>query len=171
MKKLNQITLILAGTLSLMAANVSAGNPPKNGDAPFNSCFGEGKFDGDAYVTFKNANETDAIVCLVNVKTSETVRNMFIGAGKNITMNEIPSGKYYLKVYYGNNWNTEKQNFCGTTGAFEDDERFQKSDQKKDYVVIENTKQSYTIGTITLYGVVDGNMSSTPMSAQDFFTK
>lgn len=141
----------------------------KNGDSPLNSCFGEGKSQGNAYITFKNSNETDAIVCLVNYSNDKTIRNEYIKAGTDYTMRKIPSGTYFLKVYYGNDWNSEKQNFCGSNGGFNFDESFSKSDGVGDLIKIENTKSRYTTGTITLYKVANGNMSSEQIDEQEFF--
>ena len=86
-------------------------------------------------------------------------------------MNNIPSGTYYLKVYYGNDWNPSLENFCGTKGAFESDTHFSKSDRYSDYITVENNDYSYTTGTITLYSVANGNMSTQSTSESDFFNK
>lgn len=143
-----------------------------NGDAPFNSCFGEGKFDGNSWIMFKNDEntQTDAIVCLVDVSSGKTIRNGYIHRNVAWQMSNIPSGTYYLRVYYGNDWNPKKQNACGTTGAFERDEFFSKSDNPKDYLVIENTSSGYTTGTVTLYRVANGNMESEPINEAEFFS-
>ena len=140
-----------------------------NGDSPLNSCFGEGKFKGSAYITFKNSNETDAIVCLVDYSTNKTIRNEYIKAGTDYTMRKIPTGTYFLKAYYGNDWNNTKQNFCGSSGGFNFDESFSKSDGVGDLISIENSRSGYTTGTITLYKVENGNMSSEQINEQEFF--
>ncbi|MDR3118129.1 MAG: hypothetical protein LBU44_01690 [Mediterranea sp.] len=145
------------------------GNQLSNGSSPLDGCFGKGRYSGQAWITFKNSNASDAIVCLVRVSSEKTIRNEYIRAGTNFTMNNIPSGTYYLKVYYGNDWNPTKENFCGTKGAFDSDERFSKSDNYSDYIEIENLEYSYTTGEITLYTVANGNMSLERMSASEFF--
>lgn len=144
-------------------------NSLENGDSPLNDCFGNGKFQGNAYITFKNSNETDAIVCLVNYYTDKTIRNEYIQAGTDYTMSKIPSGTYFLKVYYGNDWNINKSNFCGSKGGFNFDENFSKSDGYNDLIEIENSSTSYTTGTITLYKVANGNMNSEQINASEFF--
>ncbi len=145
------------------------GNQLKNGASPLNGCFGKGKFGGQAYITFMNSNSTDAIVCLVSVYNSKTIRNEYIRAGQNYTMKNIPTGTYFLKVCYGNDWNPKMENFCGTKGAFESDVHFSKSENPSDYISIENSEYSYTTGTITLYSVQDGNMSTQSSSQEEFF--
>lgn len=146
------------------------GNQLKNGASPLDDCFGKGKYAGQAWITFDNSNASDAIVCLVSVSSGKTVRNEYICAGSNFTMSNIPSGTYFLKVYYGNDWNPTKENFCGTLGAFDTDGHFSKSDSPNDYVEVNNTDLSYTTGSITLYSVPNGNMSTEATTAVDFFT-
>lgn len=145
------------------------GNQLSNGASPLDGCFGKGKYSGQAWIRFDNSNASDAIVCLVKLSTGKTVRNEYIQAGKSFTMNNIPSGTYYLKVYYGNDWNPNKENFCGTSGAFDTDGHFSKSDSPSDYIEVNNTDYSYTTGSITLYSVANGNMSTEATTAADFF--
>lgn len=140
-----------------------------NGESPLDSCFGSGKYEGQAYITFKNSNDSDAIVCLVNYSSNKTIRNEYIQAGSDFTMNKIPSGSYIIKVYYGNDWNPQKENFCGSHGGFNYDESFSISDNPSDLVNIENSNQGYTTGSITLYKVANGNMGSRKISENDFF--
>lgn len=144
-------------------------NQLENGNSPLTECFGSGKFAGQAYITFKNSNETDAIVCLVDYSNHKTIRNEYIQSGTDFTMRKIPSGTYFLKVYYGNDWNSEKTNFCNSKGGFNFDESFSKSDGVGDLIDIENTGRSYTTGTITLYKVANGNMSSEQINQSEFF--
>lgn len=141
----------------------------ENGNSPLTKCFGSGLFGGQAYIVFKNSNETDAIVCLVNYSTRKTVRNEYIKAGTDYKMRKIPTGTYFLKVYYGNDWSSEKINFCGSKGGFNFDESFSKSDGIGDLIKIENTSTSYTTGTITLYKVSNGNMNSEQINESEFF--
>src|SRR5690606_34336289 len=89
------------------------GNKLNNGDSPLDNCFGKGIYNGKAYLIFDNSNETDAIVCLVNQYSGKTIRNEYIRAGAEFKMTQIPSGNYFIKVCYGNDWNPDKENFCG----------------------------------------------------------
>jgi curved DNA-binding protein CbpA len=145
------------------------GNSLTNGDSPLNNCFGEGRYGGDAWIEFSNDNKSDAIVCLVNVNTGRTIRNEYIKANNIYKMNRVPSGTYYLKVYYGNDWNPFKTNFCNGEGGFDTDEKYSKSDDPSDYINIKNTETSYSTYTITLYSVPMGNMSSEKINSSEFF--
>lgn len=145
------------------------GNQLSNGASPFDRCFGKGKYSGQAWIKFDNSNSSDAIVCLINIYSEKVVRNEYIKAGSTYKMSNVPTGTYYIKVYYGTDWNPTKINFCGTLGAFDSDERYSKSDNPKDYIEIVNSSTSYSTWTITLYSVLDGNMSTKPTSGADFF--
>ena len=149
--------------------NKYIGNQLQNGSSPLDKCFGKGIYSGQAYLVFKNSNRTDAIVCLVRQYDKKTIRNEYIRAGANFKMSKIPSGNYYIKVYYGNDWNPEKLNFCNIKGAFDNNVHFSKSDNIGDLINIENSSYSYTTGSITLYTVENGNMSSENINESEFF--
>jgi len=145
------------------------GNQLSNGASPFDRCFGKGKYSGQAWIKFDNSNSSDAIVNLVNVYSEKVIRNEYIKAGSTYKMSNVPSGTYYLKVYYGNDWNPTKTNFCGTLGAFDSEVHFSKSDNPKDYIEIVNGSSGYSTWTITLYSVLNGNMATEPTNESDFF--
>ncbi len=140
-----------------------------NGDSPLDNCFGQGIYYGSANITFKNSNSSDAIVCLVSLQTGKTIRNEYIRAGTDFNMSSIPAGSYYLKVFYGNDWNPKIKNPCGTPGYFEQDVHFSKSDSPSDYIHIKNDEGGYTTGEITLYTVAGGNMDQQRISESEFF--
>ncbi|MFD0991048.1 J domain-containing protein [Mariniflexile jejuense] len=154
---------------SLSSKNKYIGNQLQNGDSPLDKCFGKGIYSGQAYLIFKNSNATDAIVCLVRQSDKKTIRNEYIRAGADFKMSRIPSGNYFIKVYYGNDWNPQKLNFCNINGAFESNVHFSKSDNIGDMISIENSSYSYTTGSITLYTVANGNMSSENINESEFF--
>lgn len=145
------------------------GNQLQTGASPLDACFGKGIYSDYAWLKFLNSNASDAIVCLVSANNNKTIRNEYIRAGETFEMSKIPSGTYYIKVYYGNDWNPNKKNFCGINGAFERNVSFSKSDKIGDRLRIENTSTSYTTGTITLYAVEDGNMTTEDIDEKDFF--
>jgi len=150
-------------------SNLYINNKLRNGTSPLDECFGKGIYQGKAYIKFLNSNKTDAIVCLVNRYSNKVIRNEYIRAGSDFEMSKIPSGDYFIKVYYGNGWNPNKTNFCGIKGAFTKDIHFSKSDNLSDVISVENSEYSYTTGSITLYSVPNGNMSSQNIDETEFF--
>ena len=147
-----------------------AGNQLKNGASPLDNCFGKGRYAGPAWVNFKNDNsDTDAIVCLARTRDNKVIRNEYIKAGTSFRMSRIPAGGYYLKVFYGKDWNPTRRSACGTKGYFDSDQRFSESRAESDLVNIEVSNRSYTTGTMTLYSVAGGNMAQQPIDANEFF--
>jgi len=148
------------------------GNQLKNGTSPYNYYFGNGVYNKNHHneITFKNGYSTDAIVCLVNRYTNKTIRNEYIRKGTNFRMTNIPNGIYYIKVFSGNDWNPEKILANGKIkGGFDTNISFSISNDYSDLLKLNDDGYKYSVGTITLYQVVNGNMQSEPIGEQDFF--
>jgi len=152
------------------------GNVLQNGVSPYDSFFGKGiyNYNSKCWITFKNGNSTDAIVCLENASNGRTIRNEYIQAGTDYTMSNLPAGVYKVKAFYGNDWNPEKTLNGGLiTGAFDTDFSFSLSDDSKDWVNMTITKTregiSYSTGEITLYMVSNGNMNQRKINSDEFF--
>lgn len=43
-------------------------------------------------------------VKIMSLNESKCIRYIFVPEGQTVTVNEIPQGKYYLKLAYGNDW-------------------------------------------------------------------
>ncbi len=83
----------------------------KDFDSPYSGFFGEEIANeySKNNINIHNSDESEAIVCLVeNKKTKRTIRNQYMNMGSTFKMNNIPDGEYFLKVYYGTNWDTVK---------------------------------------------------------------
>lgn len=50
------------------------------------------------------AENTDAAVKIINYRSNKCIRFVFINNGTTYTVRNIPEGKYYLKIAYGDNW-------------------------------------------------------------------
>lgn len=153
-----------------------AGNSLQNGSSPYDGIFGKGIFDfeSECWLTFKNGNSTDAIVCLENVTNGTTIRNAYIQAETDYRMTNIPEGVYMVKIFYGNDWNPEKTiNNGAIRGAFSSDQSFSQSDKPDDLIRMKITEMyngiSFTTGEITLYTVSNGNMNQRNIKSDEFF--
>ena len=82
-------------------------------------------------------------------------------------MDNISQGSYKIKVFYGNNWNPELENPCGTIGFFESDVNFSEFDGTEYF---EDSYEGYTIASITLYTVEGGDATTSMISQSDFFS-
>ena len=142
------------------------GNQLQNGSSPFDDCFGKGIYSGNATLKIKNGASSDAIVCLYSISKYITIRNEYVQKNTSFTMDNIAQGTYKIRVFYGNNWNPELENPCGTIGFFESDVNFSEFDGTEYF---EDSYDGYTIATITLYTVEGGNASTSIISQSDFF--
>jgi hypothetical protein len=151
---------------SIIIESQYRGNQLANGSSPLNECFGRGIYDGNAILTVKNGGNSDAIVCLYSVDYNKTIRNEYVKINTDFTMTNIPQGYYKIRVLYGNDWNPELVNNCGTKGNFERDIYFSEFDRTEYF---EDSSQGYTIATITLYTVSGGNTTSSSINQSTFF--
>ena len=149
-------------------------NQLKTGDSPYNEYFGIGIYDK----TFKNRLEVingqtlDAIVCLTNINSNRTIRNEYIKAGESFVLTSIPDGTYYLRTFYGKDWNPDTLLFNnGLKGFFDNDSGFSASDKPKDRIVMSQTDKEFTIYSVTLYPVQGGNMETRSITVDEFFKK
>ena len=148
------------------------GNGLKTGDSPYNVYFGAGLYDKQFQNRIKvlNGQGTDVIVCLTEYNGGKrTIRNEYIRAGESFEMTSIPNGTYYLKSFFGNDWNPDTMFMGRIPGFFETRTGFSKSDNYDDLFRLEQDYYQYSTYEVTLYPVVNGNMESTPINAQDFF--
>ena len=142
------------------------GNQLKDGASPLDGCFGKGVYSGNATLTIDNGGSSDAIVCLYSIANGRTVRNEYVRKNSSFTMSNIAQGSYKIRVFYGNDWNPNLTNSCGTKGNFETDVNFSEFDGSEYF---EDSERGYTTATITLYTVAGGNASSSSIDQSTFF--
>lgn len=148
--------------------SIYKGNQLPDGASPLTACFGKGIYNGNATLTIKNGGNSDAIVCLYSIVDDRTIRNEYVQKNSSFTMSNISQGEYKIRVFYGNDWNPELENSCGTKGNFESDVNFSEFDGTEYF---EDSERGFTNATITLYTVQDGNASSSIIDQSQFFKK
>jgi hypothetical protein len=144
------------------------GNQLSNGSSPLDNCFGSGNYQGNATLTIKNGGNSDAIVCLYSTSEDRTIRNEYVQKNSSFKMSNISQGYYKIRVFYGNDWNPDLENSCGTKGNFESDVNFSEFDGEEYF---EDSSRGYTNATVTLYTVANGNASSSSIDQSSFFNK
>lgn len=144
------------------------GNQLKDGASPLTGCFGKGIYSGKATLTIKNGGNSDAIICLYSISNDRTIRNEYVQKNSSFTMSNIAQGEYKIRVFYGNDWNPDLENSCGTKGNFETDVNFSEFDGTEYF---EDSNRGFTNATITLYTVSGGNASSSAIDQSQFFRK
>ena len=163
-------------TRSIMGAALTSFSSLSDGDSPYDSYFGRGVYDKKSYneVTFENSNSSDVVVCLENVYSGTTIRNEYIRRGSSFKMTQIPNGTYIVKVFYGNNWDSNRILAGGKIrGGFTKNVSFTTSDHPSDYLLMNQKRTpqgiTYSQWSVTLYTVSNGNMEQTPISDDAFF--
>lgn len=58
----------------------------------------------DNYLEITVGMGTDVAIKVMNIKTQQCIRYVFINSGSTYKIKNIPEGKYYLKIAYGKNW-------------------------------------------------------------------
>lgn len=144
------------------------GNQLKDGASPLTGGFGKGIYSGKATLTIKNGGNSDAIICLYSISNDRTIRNEYVRKNSSFTMSNIAQGEYKIRVFYGNDWNPDLENSCGTKGNFETDVNFSEFDGTEYF---QDSDGRYSIVTITLEAVVNGNATSSAIDQSQFFRK
>ncbi len=104
-----------------------------------------------------NGTEYDAVIRLVNRRTGQAERVVFIGAHEKATVRGIATGTFILK--YGLGWGLTHR------WAFE---RYGHYGQFDDTFVFTETADWVSTWSVTLYTVAGGNATTTDISEADF---
>ena len=134
---------------------------PKTGFMPYEKYFGKGVHSGDSRIELDNSqSSTDALVVLQNSTTGIKVRSQFIRKGEVLTIQNIPSGYYYLKTFQGNSWAFDDLMPDGiTNGGFTKNIELEKNNF--DFV-------NYSSWKLTLYKIEGGTANSEAIDFNEF---
>lgn len=149
--------------------------PIMDADSPYDSVFGPGISIDESRNTIMvvNSEASEVVVCLVQKDPPyKTIRNEYFGSGLTYRIVGIPNGTYYLKTYFGKNWNPKKKLANGkVTGGFDTEFGFFRSDKKDNLFVINQHKQGenlvYSNYEADLKNILDDK--SRIISAEEFF--
>lgn len=129
----------------------------------------------DNFLKIKNdGSDTEAVVKLIkidNQNTEEiTYRIAFIKAGDIHTMNNIPAGKYYLKIAYGQEWKeTSLDGNC--TGKFTVNPQYEKGGDIVDFYPVKSSNgteiPNYEL-TLDVEHTGNNNLSTDDISEEEF---
>jgi len=136
---------------------------PKTGFMPYNKHFGPGIFGGrNSYTIDNQLGEEDVVVSLIKIPSERRVRAQFIRKGEKLVIDNIPNGKYKIRLFSGNNWsNSLKMKDEITKGGFLNDVLFEEIDG---YDELYNGSER----TLVL-NVNDGNTESEKITESEFF--
>ena len=115
---------------------------------------------------------SDAALKLINIDSRKCVRFVYINAGSNYTIRNIPEGKYFTKIAYGNEWKV-KEGEANCTGKFSKNVIYKKGDNILDYnIVEEGTRRRIPSYSLELYTTIktgsDSTYSTNKINEDDF---
>jgi hypothetical protein len=139
------------------------------GAEPYKYYFGQNIIDRNSnqVIAVTNYSGADAVVCIVNAATDKVVRHYYIGNSFNLYFECLPEGKYYLRNYLGEHFNTEKKiKDTEISGAFENEKQFQSFKQKPFEIKLQKND---TISFDVLY--FKNNKSKNLSNQKEFFVR
>lgn len=93
-------------------------------------------------------NNASVAVKLINIENEQCIRYVYINSNTTYSIRNIPEGRYYLKIAYGENWSImDGQPNC--TGRFTKNTLFEKGDEILDYNII-SSENGYQVPSFSL---------------------
>ncbi len=143
-----------------------------NADSPYDSVFGGSWIleENHNSVIVVNTKEAAVVVCLQEKNSPfRTIRNEYLEPGMSYRINGIPKGTYFLKAYFGRDWDPKKSMNAGKVkGGFKEEMGFFKSDAPENLIVIDHKNagehlyySTYEVYLSTLFGKSDRSIPET----------
>ncbi|MBR1792532.1 MAG: hypothetical protein IJ764_02715 [Bacteroidales bacterium] len=142
---------------------------PQQGDMPEEYGISAKKGILDNYFDIELGGDLDMAVKIVNIETERPIRYVYVPAGSTTTINELPKGKYYLKLTYGKDWMISYDG-NKTIGKFTREANYEKTTSMFDFGD-KNTLDavSYSLKIHIEQDSRYENLSTTEISEQEFF--
>lgn len=112
---------------------------------------------------------TDVAIKLMNIESEKCVRYVFINSGTDYSIENIPEGKYYLKIAYGKDWLSKNVN-GQCVGKFVKNPLYEKGLDILDFNKI-NTATGYSIPSYSLHLDVVSSGYSNSFNSQNISEK
>ena len=81
---------------------------------------------------------------MIDYSTNITIRYVYINKNTTFTITNIPEGKYYLKIAYGDKWGVRADG-SDCKGRFTKNTLYKKGTQILDYYLIHQSDGSYQV--------------------------
>jgi len=122
----------------------------------------------DNYFDIQVGNGYNVAVKIVDISTDRCVRYVYVPQNETVTINEIPQGRYYLKLAYGNAW-MELEAEDGMKGKFTKNLLFERSAIAYDFGK-KNSQDvvNYILQLNVINGSVENNFRTEEISEEEF---
>ena len=137
----------------------------QNGQLPSCYNFKPKKGSVNNYLEVYVGSGTDVSIKIMNLNTDKCIRYVFINSGSSYTINNIPEGRYYLKIAYGKNW-LSKVESGQCIGKFIRNPMYEKGEDIMDFN-IQYSADGYSIPTFKLQLDVVSSGISNSFSSQN----
>jgi hypothetical protein len=137
----------------------------QNGQLPSCYNFKPQKGSVNNYLEVYVGSGTDVSIKIMNLNTDKCIRYVFINSGSTYTINNIPEGRYYLKIAYGKNW-LSKVESGQCIGKFIKNPMYEKGEDIMDFN-IQHSADGYSIPSFKLQLDVVSSGISNSFSSQN----
>lgn len=123
----------------------------------------------DNYFDITIGDGFDVALKIVDYSTNKCIRYVYAPQNETVTINQIPQGKYYIKLAYGNDWMEYKTDSI-TLGKFTDNAFYEKSNVF-DFGV-KNSQQvfNYELEINVIDGTAKNNFQTVEIDETEFET-
>lgn len=122
----------------------------------------------DNYFEISIGNSCDVAVKIMDMKTNQCIRYVYVAENTTTTVPEIPQGVYYLKLAYGNDW-MELDASNGKCGKFTRNVSYERSQDTFDFGVKNSRDEiSYRLEINVVDSKLENNFLTTTISEKEF---
>ena len=121
---------------------------------------------GNGTLKIDNGTTHDAVIKVVDERAAKIVVAFYVCAGRVAQIEHIPDGDFRVLFAGGMDWDAD-------VGNFTRDKAFAKFDEALDFVTTRTTKgyevyKKYSVFTLTLHAVLNGNAKTTNVDEEEF---
>ena len=121
---------------------------------------------GKGTLKIDNGTRHDAVIKVVDEGARRTIIGFYVCAGQTASFDCIPDGNFRIIFASGTDWD-------GVVGNFTRDKSFAKFDEELNFVTTRRTQgdsvyRQYSVFTLTLHRVVNGNAKTTNVGQDEF---
>lgn len=122
----------------------------------------------DNYFDIAIGEGCNVAVKIMDVRTNQCIRYVYVAENSTTTVQEIPQGQYYLKLAYGDDW-MELATDSVTVGKFTRNVSYARSQDTFDFGV-KNSREAvnYRLEINVVNSKLENNFISTPISEDEF---
>lgn len=124
------------------------------------------------YLKINVGNGTDVVLKIINLESDICIRYVYVKSNSTHTVNDIPHGKYYLKIAYGKNWMVQKEKgVC--SGKFGNNPIYERGTDILDYNLIKSTDgysvPSYELSLDVISSTPANSFNSANITEKEFY--